>query len=144
MATLPLGDRISCTIDEACRATGIGRIKLLTEISAGRVQTKKVGAETLIIVESLPEISYPDSYPPERAGARANRGNPMTSAIPFRERISCTIQEACAATGIGRTKLYAEISAGRVHTKKVGTRTLIIVESLVAMIDPNASSQRAA
>jgi hypothetical protein len=68
----------------------------------------------------------------------------MTSAIPFRERISCTIPEACAATGIGRTKLYAEISAGRVHTKKVGTRTLIIVESLVAMIDPNASSQRAA
>jgi hypothetical protein len=28
----------------------------------------------------------------------------MTVTIPFRERLSCTIAEACAATGIGRTK----------------------------------------
>jgi predicted DNA-binding transcriptional regulator AlpA len=68
----------------------------------------------------------------------------MTANIPFRDRISCTIPEACAATGLGRTKIYEEISAGRVQTSKVGTRTLIIVESLVAMIDSNASSQRAA
>jgi predicted DNA-binding transcriptional regulator AlpA len=68
----------------------------------------------------------------------------MTANIPFRDRISCTIPEACAATGLGRTKIYEEISAGRVQTSKVGTRTLILVESLVAMIDPSASSQRAA
>jgi len=47
----------------------------------------------------------------------------MNSAIQFRERISCSIQAACAATGIGRTKLYAEKAAGRISTAKVGTRT---------------------
>jgi len=62
----------------------------------------------------------------------------MTSAIPFRERLSCTIPEACAATGLGRTKLYEQIGAGRVQTRKFGTRTLIVVESLVALIDPGA------
>jgi hypothetical protein len=68
----------------------------------------------------------------------------MTANIPFRDRISCTIPEACAATGLGRTKIYEEIAAGRVQTSKVGTRTLILVQSLVAMIDPSASSQQAA
>ncbi len=52
----------------------------------------------------------------------------------FRERISCTIPQACAATGLGRTKLYEEIGAGRVRTSKVGSRTLVLVESLVALV----------
>lgn len=64
----------------------------------------------------------------------------MTSAIPFRERISCTIPEACAATGLGRTKMYEEIGAGRVQTRKFGTRTLIVVASLVALIDPGPNT----
>jgi hypothetical protein len=62
----------------------------------------------------------------------------MNSSIPFRERISCTIPEACAATGLGRTKMYEEIGAGRVQTRKFGARTLIVVDSLVALIDPDA------
>jgi hypothetical protein len=64
----------------------------------------------------------------------------MTSAIPFRERLSCTIQEACAATGLGRTKMYEEIGAGRVQTRKFGARTLIVVDSLVALIDPGSAN----
>jgi hypothetical protein len=68
--------------------------------------------------------------------------------IPFRERISCTIPEACAATGLGRTKLYQEIAAGRVQTNKMGTRVLVIVKSLEHIIDPSnqggASSECAA
>jgi hypothetical protein len=67
----------------------------------------------------------------------------MTSAIPFRERLSCTIPEACAATGLGRTKLYEQIGAGRVQTRKFGTRTLIVVESLVALIDLGAVNSAA-
>jgi hypothetical protein len=64
----------------------------------------------------------------------------MSTSIPFRERISCTIPEACAATGLGRTKIYEEIGAGRVQTRKFGTRTLIVVNSLVALIDPGVSA----
>jgi hypothetical protein len=64
----------------------------------------------------------------------------MNASIPFRERISCTIPEACAATGLGRTKMYEEIGAGRVHVRKFGTRTLIVVASLVALIDPGPNA----
>jgi hypothetical protein len=67
----------------------------------------------------------------------------MAANIPFRERISCTIPEACAATGLGRTKIYEEISAGRVQTSKVGARTLIVVDSLVALIDPGSANSAA-
>jgi hypothetical protein len=70
----------------------------------------------------------------------------MSATIPFRDRISCTIPEACAATGLGRTKMYEEIGAGRVQTRKFGTRTLIVVNSLVALIDPgpNTAATRSA
>jgi hypothetical protein len=64
----------------------------------------------------------------------------MNASIPFRERISCTIPDACAATGLGRTKMYEEIGAGRVHVRKFGTRTLIVVASLVALIDPGPNA----
>jgi hypothetical protein len=64
----------------------------------------------------------------------------MNASIPFRERISCTIPEACAATGLGRTKMYEEIGAGRIHVRKFGTRTLIVVASLVALIDPGPTA----
>jgi hypothetical protein len=63
-----------------------------------------------------------------------------STSIPFRERLSCTIPEACAATGIGRTKLYEEISAGRVQVRKFGTRTVVVVHSLVALIDPGSAN----
>lgn len=64
----------------------------------------------------------------------------MTANIPFRDRISCTISEACEATGLGRTKIYEKISAGRIRTAKVDTRTLIVVASLVALIDPGSNA----
>jgi hypothetical protein len=67
----------------------------------------------------------------------------MTATIPFRERVSCTIAEACQASGLGRSKLYEEIAAGRVKTTKIGRRTLIIVPSLLQLIEPAASAAAA-
>jgi hypothetical protein len=64
----------------------------------------------------------------------------MTSAIPFRERISCTIPEGCKATGLGRTKLYEKIAEGQIRTCKIGTRTLLIVDSLIKLIDPGSAN----
>jgi excisionase family DNA binding protein len=66
--------------------------------------------------------------------------------IPFRERISCTVAEACVATGLGRTKLYELIKQKRIATVKVGARTLINVGSLVAAFEqprPNESNASA-
>lgn len=36
-----------------------------------------------------------------------------------------SINEFCAAVGIGRTKAYAEIKAGRLRPRKVGSRTIL-------------------
>jgi excisionase family DNA binding protein len=57
------------------------------------------------------------------------------TAIPFRERISCTIAEACAATGIGRTKIYEAMSDGRLKSVKVDNRRLVLVASLLQLLD---------
>jgi excisionase family DNA binding protein len=61
------------------------------------------------------------------------------TTIPFAQRISCTIEEACQATGLGRTKLYEEMDAGRVETTAVGRRRLVLVRSLLHLIDPPRS-----
>jgi hypothetical protein len=67
------------------------------------------------------------------------------TTIPFAERPSCTIEEACQATGLGRTKLYEEMAAGRVQTTYVGRRRLVLVPSLLRLltldgVDQSASS----
>jgi excisionase family DNA binding protein len=55
-------------------------------------------------------------------------------SIPFRSRLSCTVQEACAATGLGRTLLYEAIADGRVKTAKMGRRRLVLVSSLITLL----------
>jgi excisionase family DNA binding protein len=65
----------------------------------------------------------------------------MATNVPFRERISCTVDEACSATGIGRAKLYEEIAAGRVEIRKVGRRTLVLIPSLERLVDPKKELQ---
>ena len=53
---LPSGDQLNLLavrIPEACRISGIGRSKLYELIGAGEIPVIKVGAITLILVESL-------------------------------------------------------------------------------------------
>ena len=40
------------------------------------------------------------------------------------------IREACAVSGIGRTKIYALIAEGKLEARQCGGRTLIPAESL--------------
>ena len=42
------------------------------------------------------------------------------------EKLGHTVDEACHAIGIRRTKLYAEIKAGRLKMVKVGRRSLVV------------------
>ena len=65
----------------------------------------------------------------------------MATTIPFRERLSCTIAEACAATGIGRTKIYEALSDGRLESVKVDNRRLVLVASLLRLLDGPHSIQ---
>ena len=62
------------------------------------------------------------------------------TTIPFAERLSCTIEEACQATGLGRTKLYEEMATGRVQTTHIGKRRLVLVSSLLRLLGPQSGN----
>jgi len=60
--------------------------------------------------------------------------------------LSFSIDEVCAATGIGRTKLYEAINKGLLPAKKYGKRTIILkndLENFLSSLDsyhsPNSS-----
>jgi excisionase family DNA binding protein len=61
------------------------------------------------------------------------------SAIPFAQRLTCTIAEACEVTGLGRTKLYELIGDGLLATTTVGRRRLVLVQSLLSLIEAKQS-----
>ena len=50
-------------------------------------------------------------------------------------KLAFTVQEACATSSIGRSSLYAEIKAGRLRSCKVGRRTIILHEDLLAWLN---------
>ncbi|WP_206706217.1 helix-turn-helix domain-containing protein [Bradyrhizobium barranii] len=62
------------------------------------------------------------------------------STLPFAQRLTCTIDDACEVTGLGRTKLYELIGAGRIVTITIGRRRLIVVRSLLALLETNMSN----
>ena len=49
-------------------------------------------------------------------------------------RISVTLSEATAMTGIGRTSLYGLFREGKIHPRKQGKRVLLLVEELNAYV----------
>lgn len=49
-----------------------------------------------------------------------------------------TIREACRVSTLGRATIYNYISAGRLRVVRVGGRTLILAESLHALISGEA------
>lgn len=62
-----------------------------------------------------------------------------SKAIPFAQRLTCTIREACEVTGLGRTKLYELIGDEHLATTTVGRRRLVVVRSLMALLESNTS-----
>lgn len=68
-----------------------------------------------------------------------NRPVVLPHTIPFGERPTCTIAEACAATGLGRSKLYELIGEGQIDTTTVGRRRLVRVPSLLRLVEGRAS-----
>jgi excisionase family DNA binding protein len=45
-----------------------------------------------------------------------------------------SIKEACKASSLGRTTLYAHIKSGRLRAIRIGGRTVIPCESLQALV----------
>jgi excisionase family DNA binding protein len=59
---------------------------------------------------------------------------PVKSAVPFSQRVSCSVSEACAVTGLGRTKLYELIGSGVLGTTLIGRRRLVSLKSLLRLV----------
>ncbi len=78
------------------------------------------------------------SYPKCWTVSAPNAAEPST--MPFAQRLTCTIDDACEVTGLGRTKLYELIGAGRIVTTTIGRRRLVVVRSLLALLDANMSN----
>jgi excisionase family DNA binding protein len=51
--------------------------------------------------------------------------------VPFKDRILCSINEAAAATGASRSKIYQWLKDGRIRTVRIDGRTKVLVESLL-------------
>jgi excisionase family DNA binding protein len=49
-------------------------------------------------------------------------------------KLAFTIREACAASTLGKTTLYAHIKAGRLKAVRLGGRTIIPADSLRLLI----------
>jgi excisionase family DNA binding protein len=68
-------------------------------------------------MQSAPEPTFPE--PRNRHERRAVAAG----------HLAYSIDDFAEATGVGRSKLYQEIRAGRLHAKKLGSRTLITAEA---------------
>jgi excisionase family DNA binding protein len=55
---------------------------------------------------------------------------------PQIERLALSVPEALRAMGIGRTRFYDEVGAGRIRIVKSGRRTLVPVSSLREFMEP--------
>lgn len=52
-----------------------------------------------------------------------------------KDKFAYTVDEACAAIGIGRTKFYALCTQGKIDLRKIGGRTVATAKSLQRLVD---------
>jgi excisionase family DNA binding protein len=50
-------------------------------------------------------------------------------------KLAYSIREACDATSLSRSSVYAHIASGRLHTVRIGGRRIIPAESLLQLIN---------
>lgn len=55
--------------------------------------------------------------------------------LPFNQRISCTVDEAAAASSLSRRTIYSLIKGGELESRRVGGRRVVMVRSLRRLIE---------
>jgi hypothetical protein len=80
-------------------------------------------------------VSAPTSAAVSEGPKNQNRPGTANKRIPFGQRPTCTIAEACDAAGLGRTKLYELIGRGLLDTITIGRRRLVHIPSLLKLLD---------
>ncbi|QCO04236.1 helix-turn-helix domain-containing protein [Azospirillum argentinense] len=59
------------------------------------------------------------------------------------EKIGYSVEEAVAASSVGRSLLYEEIRAGKLRATKIGRRTVILADDLKAWLSARVSGEAA-
>lgn len=59
------------------------------------------------------------------------------------QKLAYSIRDACEASSLGRTTIYALIGAGRLQAVRIGGRTVIPAESLHALISGASNADHA-
>jgi excisionase family DNA binding protein len=100
--------------------------------NSGRAHgNRRIGVNTASHVPSNKHrADYREPQAQNEDSGKARRG-----AIPFAQRLACTVTEACEATGLGRTKLYELIGNGQLQTTTLGRRRLVKVQSLLTLLE---------
>ena len=70
----------------------------------------------------------------------------MNNQAPPIAKAALTVAEFCQVVGIGKTTFYSEVRAGRIHPKKIGSKTIVPMSELSAFLDrlPDMASRHAA
>lgn len=55
-------------------------------------------------------------------------------SVPFEQRLTCSVKEACAFTGIGRSKVLFMCEDGRLKSRVVDGKRYIQVASILAVL----------
>lgn len=62
-------------------------------------------------------------------------------ALPFRERITCSVRDGMKVSGFGQTKFYELLGSGRIQSRLVDGKRLVSVPSLLALLEGPQGSQ---
>ena len=65
-------------------------------------------------------------------------------APAFEGRISLSVDELAAASGIGRTKIFSDIKTRRLRVCKVGRRTVVLAIDAMAWLRGETAGEKAA
>ena len=66
----------------------------------------------------------------------------MRTRVPFRERIWCSVEDACDVSGLRRTKLLEMVYTGELTSRKEGRRRLISVASLLNRFGADSEEEK--
>src|SRR5262245_28541456 len=77
-----------------------------------------------------------EKSPAESARERQQR----TRSVPFRERVTCSVDDGSEATGWSKSELYKAMADRRLRYVRHGRRRLLVVPSLIALVNGTPDS----
>jgi len=75
LSPIPLRERPTCSVSEACQTIGIGKTKLYELIGSGQLRTTTIGRRRLVLVSSLLQLVAPEAMD-ETIGAPSEQDSP--------------------------------------------------------------------